>query len=59
MDLDGSFILYPAHIEYAFLNPPQEYAGKMIAGINWPRIYLEITAVTLTSCISYIFSARK
>ncbi|MCE5285849.1 MAG: hypothetical protein LLG02_08390 [Pelosinus sp.] len=51
-DTDGHFSLSPAIIEYAWLNPPPEDARKMIAGVNWSRIYLELTTVTIIAGIA-------
>lgn len=44
---EGNFHLSPAAIEYAWLNPPLEDAGKMVAGVDWSRIYLELGICTL------------
>lgn len=50
-ELDGSFILSPKIIEYAWFNPPMENEKRMISGINWYRIYTELIVTTIVAGI--------
>jgi hypothetical protein len=59
IDREGHFILSPAIIEYAWLNPPQEIDGKMIAGVNWQRINYEMVFVTIIAVIFCITKRNK
>jgi hypothetical protein len=57
-DEEGHFALSSFTIEYAWLNPPPEDARKMIAGVDWPRIYLEITALSIVAAGFCILSKK-